>query len=120
MTPPQSRHRQYSEQFTNGYLALSAAVMVALVVVVVILLLRQSSISGAEHNSAVLACQEANGNRTEDVQIFKDILSLPAIAKPQFITPAMRTAQEKALVQVNANIKAAYALRDCARLYSTG
>ena len=52
--------------------------------------------------------------RVTDVQILDGIIALPAISKPQFITPAMRAAQQAAVVKVNAKIKKAYALRNCA------
>jgi hypothetical protein len=72
------------------------------------------------HASTLTACNLANANRTEDVHIFSAILALPAIAKPQFITPDMRAVQQAALDKVDAEIKAAYALRDCAALYGPG
>jgi hypothetical protein len=51
------------------------------------------------------------------VKIFGDILGLPAISKPQYITPAMREVQAAAIAKVNKEIRTAYALRDCTALY---
>jgi hypothetical protein len=89
----------------------------AMVALVIFLVISVSAVQGGQHSDTIVACQEANANRAEDVQIFGVILALPAIAKPQFITADMRAAQEVALAKVNAEIKTAYALRDCPALY---
>jgi heme/copper-type cytochrome/quinol oxidase subunit 2 len=117
MTPPERRAK--NDRFANFYLAASALVMVALIVVVVILVFHVSSVASADDRNAVTACNLANANRAEDVAIFHDILALPALASPQFITPANMARQRTAVAGIDADIKAAYAPRNCVALYST-
>jgi hypothetical protein len=119
-TPPERRRaRVTGERFANAYLAASALVMVALIVVVVILVIGLSNVSTREDDNSVSACQQANANRTEDVAIDHDILALPALASPQFITAPNMARQRAAVTRIDADIKTAYALRDCVALYST-
>jgi len=108
MTPPERRAK--NDRFANAYLVVSALVMVILIVVVVILVLRISAVSADEHASAIVACQEANANRTEDVDIWVDVLKLP---------PDATAAQKAAVARDLAKVHQAYALRNCAALYST-
>jgi hypothetical protein len=108
MTPPERRAK--NDRFANFYLTASALVMIALVVTVVILVLRISAVSSDEHQSAIVACQLANANRTEDVDIWVSVLKLP---------PDATAAQKAAVARDLAKVHQAYALRDCATLYST-
>lgn len=99
-------------------------VLFAMAGMVIYLVVRVSDVAGDNQRNAVTAqrdtitaCGLANENRAQDVKIFGDILALPAIGKPQYITPAMRAVQEAAVAKVNAEIRAAYAPRDCKALY---
>ena len=105
------------DRIVAAFVAVTLALLAVLVAVIIYLVIRVSDIQGGQHADTITACRMANGNRTQDVQIFTAILALPAIARPQFITPAMRAVQEAAVARVNAEIKTAYALRNCAALY---
>ena len=107
MTPPDRRAK--NDRFANAYLAASALIMVALIIVVVILVLRQNRISADEHNSAILACQEANTSRTDDTAIWVRVLKLPPGA----------SAAQKADVAVDLGlVRKTFKLHDCEALYS--
>jgi hypothetical protein len=105
------------DRFVAVFMTVTLVLFAALVVLVVCLVLRVSSVQGSQHADTITACNLANGNRTQDVKILGDILALPAIARPQYITPVMRAAQDAAVAKVNAEIRSAYALRDCPALY---
>jgi len=105
------------DRFVAVFVTVTLVLLAAMAGLCIYLVVRVSNAEGDAHAAAITACNLSNGNRSEDVQIFGDILALPAISKPQFITPAMREVQAAALAKVNARIKVAYALRDCTALY---
>jgi hypothetical protein len=111
---PQSKARLHNERFANVYLVASAATMTVLVVVVVILVFRLSTVSDAEHQSEITACQESNTNRAQDVAIWQDILGGGA-AKHPGDSPAKLDELAHDLQLVHK----AYAPRNCQVLYST-
>jgi hypothetical protein len=112
--------RRIGDRFVAIFMTVTLVLFAVMVVLLAILLARVSGVQGSQHADTVNACNLANANRAEDVQIFTAILALPAIARPQYITPAMRAAQDAAVAKVNAKIRTAYALRDCAALYGAG
>jgi len=102
------------DRFVAVFMTVTLVLSAALVGLVVYLVVRVSNVQGVQHNATISSCQQSNASRAEEVQILGAILALPAISRPQFITPAMYADQQAAVVKVNAKIKKAYALRNCA------
>ena len=69
------------------------------------------------HANNINACNLANNNRTEDLQVFSDLIKLPAISAPQFQTKAARATQAANYLKLDKELKVAFALRDCPKLY---
>src|ERR1039458_301968 len=67
--------------------------------------------------SNITACSLANTNRTEDLQVFSDLIKLPAISAPQFQTKTARATQAAGYRNLNGELKVAFAPRDCIKLY---
>jgi hypothetical protein len=111
--------RRNSERFVNIYLVICSLALSVLIVVVIVLVFRISNVSNANRSNAITACQEANSGRLTDQLILREMLSLPAIASPQFITPASEQAQRIAVAKINQKIATAYAQHDCVAQYST-
>jgi hypothetical protein len=65
----------------------------------------------------ITACNLANTNRTEDLQVFSDLIKLPAISAPQFQTGAAKATQAAGYLKLNTELKQAFAPRDCVKLY---
>jgi hypothetical protein len=116
---PPSRARATSERFSNIYLGISSLVLVALIIIVVILVFRVGALATTDDNNSVAACQQQNINLVTDQRIFQEILALPAIASPQFITAANAAAQRVAVARIETDISTAYAQRNCVALFST-
>jgi hypothetical protein len=119
MPSSHSRSGLASERFASIYLAVSSLVMVALIGVVVLLVVQENDLGVANRNNAVSACQQANTSRVTDQEIDRDILALPAISSPQFITPASAARQRIAVAVIQGKIRSAYALHNCVAQYST-
>jgi hypothetical protein len=81
------------------------------------LVLQLQGVQSAATTNTINACELSNANRTEDEQIFNAILALPAIAKPQFITPANAAEQRAKVAGIVVSIHTAYAPRNCVQLY---
>jgi hypothetical protein len=116
-TPAARRSSLFADRAVSVIVITTLFLFTLIVALVVYLVIRVSDVADGNRADAVNACELANGNRSEDVRIINEILNLPAISKPQFITPVMRAAQDAALARVHANVKTAYALRDCAAEY---
>jgi hypothetical protein len=102
------------DRFVAAFVTVTLVLLAAMTGLVIYLVIRVSDVQGDQHNATISSCQQSNASRAEEVQIFGSILALPAISRPQFITPAMYADQQAAVVKVNAKIKKAYALRNCA------
>src|ERR1035441_10597536 len=61
------------------------------------------------HANNINACNLAN-NRTEDLQVFSDLIKLPAISAPQFQTKAARATQAANYLKLDKELKVAFAL----------
>jgi len=116
-TPAARRSSLFADRVVSIMVITTLFLFTIIVGLVIYLVIDVAGVAGGNRTNAVNACRLANGNRTEDVRIINEILNLPAIAKPQFITPAMRAAQDAALAKVHADVKTAYALRDCQAEY---
>jgi hypothetical protein len=116
-TPAARRSSLFADRVVSIMVITTLFLFTIIVALVIYLVIDVAGVASGNRTNAVNACRLANGNRTEDVRIINEILNLPAISKPQFITPAMRAAQAAALVRVHADVKTAYALRDCAAEY---
>jgi hypothetical protein len=116
---PGSRVPPRTDWFTRSYLIASGLIMAALVVVVVLLGLSNRAIAQREDANLIRSCQQGNDDRATDEQIFREILALPAISSPQFITPANAVVQRAAVAKIRSDISEAYASRNCVAEYST-
>jgi heme/copper-type cytochrome/quinol oxidase subunit 2 len=118
--PPRPPHRKVlGDRFVGIFVTVTLVLFAVLVGLFVYLVFKVSADQNASQQNTITSCQLANGNRSEDVTVLHSILALPAIADPQFITPASRAAQDAALAKVHAQITKAYALHDCQQQYST-
>jgi hypothetical protein len=100
------------------FVAVSAILNVILIILVVLLGLSNRSTIANQHSDTISSCQTANGNRSEDSAILNQILALPAIAHPQFITKASMQQQNTDVALIKAHIKTGYAAHNCAAQYS--
>src|ERR1017187_3910552 len=56
----------------------------------------------------ITACNLANTNRTEDLQVFSDLIRLPAISAPQFQTRPAKNTQAAGYLKLNTELKEAF------------
>ena len=117
--PRPPRRKLLGDRFVGFFVTGTLVLFATLVGLVIYLVIKVSATQNAEQANTVTACQTANGNRSEDVEVLHSILALPAISSPQFITPASKARQDAALAKVHTQISKAYALHDCAKQYST-
>jgi hypothetical protein len=72
--------------------------------------LRQDATQSASHADLIAACQQANVNRSQDIAVWDDILTLP---------PGATAAQRARVADIAGKVRAKDRLRDCAALYAT-
>jgi len=118
MAVPTNVGSTVSDRLIAIFVITSVVLNVVLIGCVVFLGIRNLEVANAEHTSTVVACRLANDNRSEDVRILNQIIALPSISHPQFITKANVLKQNAAVATVKHAIRAAYALRNCVTLYS--
>jgi hypothetical protein len=98
--------------------AAQVTLTIALAIAVVLLALSNGHLSGAIHTEDINNCHSGNTTRLAEARIDRGILALPALSHPAGLTPAAAHAQAGAVTTLRHDITAAYALRDCAAVYS--
>ena len=105
------------DRIVAAFVTVTLALLGVLVGLIIYLVIRVSSVQGTVHTQTISACEQSNTNRAEEVQFIHAILALPAIADPQFETPANRAAQVGQVARIKSEVGAAYALHDCTAQY---
>lgn len=116
LIPPDSRSAA-ADRLVSIFIVTTVALDVALVVCVVFLGLANRTMGDREDASSIRACQEANIDRARSIEIFNQILALPAIGSPQFITRADDKKQELAVSEIKARVRMANTPHNCVAEY---
>lgn len=91
---------------------------VALIIAVILLLIANQGLDSKVRQDSIVNCQDTNSNRAVSVRIFGEVLALPAIAHPQFITRANMTRQNAEVAKIRRNVVSAYSPHDCTAVFS--
>jgi hypothetical protein len=96
------------DRFVAIFMTVTLVMLGAMVVLFILLLLRVSAVQGGQRADNITSCQESNASRTDDVDLWEQLLTLP---------PGASAAQKAVVTRDLAKVHRAYALRDCAAEY---
>jgi hypothetical protein len=117
MAVPVSRSSKVSDRLISIFIIGSVVLNIALIISVVFLGLGNRTVGNKEDASSIRACQRANADRRKNIEFISEILALPAISTPQFITSAHARQQEIAVTRIKAEVRSANIQRNCVAAY---